>query len=301
MKGMVFNIQRFAIHDGPGIRTAVFLKGCSLKCHWCHNPESLRREPEIFFQSGKCIGCGWCFNACPQHCHRLENGEHLFYRENCRRCGRCAEKCYAEAIELIGRAMTVTEVLAEVMKDKLFYDNSGGGMTVSGGEPMLQFEFTQALLKAARSAGIHNCLDTCGFAPFDDYSRIREDVDLFLYDLKTTDSDQHRALTGVPLAGILDNLYRLDEANARIVLRCPLISDCNDDDDHLEKIAVIANKLRHVQEITIQPYHPLGKDKCKYLGYQVDNGVQIECASESRIKHYLQVIAEHTAVPVHKA
>ena len=299
MDGTVFNIKFFAIHDGPGIRTTVFLKGCPLKCFWCHNPESLQREPEIFFQSDKCIGCSWCFNACPRHCHRLENGKHIFYRENCIRCGRCAEMCYAEAIELIGRAMTVTEVLAEVMKDKLFYDNSGGGMTLSGGEPMLQFEFTRHLLKAARIAGIHNCLDTCGFVPFDDYSQILKDVDIFLYDLKSTDSDKHRALTGVPLADILDNLYRLDEAGARIILRCPLIPGFNDDDEHLKQIAVTANKLCHVQEINLLPYHPLGRDKGQYLGYQV-NGIQIEPASESRIKHYLQVVGEHTKVPVSK-
>ena len=300
MDGTVFNIQRFAVHDGPGIRTTVFLKGCPLKCFWCHNPEGLRREPEIFFQSSKCIGCGWCFNACPQNCHRLENGVHLFRRENCRRCGRCAEKCYAEAIEIIGRTMTVPEVLAEVMKDKLFYANSGGGMTVSGGEPMLQFEFTRALLKAARRAGIHNCLDTCGFAPFDDYSQILEDVDLFLYDLKATDSDKHCALTGMPLAGILDNFFRLDKAGARIILRCPLIPSLNDDDEHLKNVAVIANKLCHVQEINLLPYHPLGRDKGQYLGYP-DNGIEFECASESKIMHYLQVIGEHTEIPVRKA
>lgn len=299
MDGMVFNIQRFTIHDGPGIRTTVFLKGCPLKCSWCHNPESLQRKPEIFFQSGKCIGCGWCLDTCPQHCHRLENGKHIFCRENCMRCGRCAEKCYAEAIELIGQTMTAAKTLAEVMKDKPFYGNSGGGMTVSGGEPMLQFEFTRALLSVAKGAGIHNCLDTCGVAPLDDYLQILKDVDILLYDLKSTDPDRHRTLTGVPLAGILDNLYRLDEAGARTILRCPLIPGLNDNDEHLRNIAVIANKLRHVQEINLLPYHPLGKDKCDHLGYQVD-GVQIERASESKIEHYLQVVAEHTEVPVSK-
>ena len=299
MDGTIFNIQRFAVHDGPGIRTTVFLKGCPLKCFWCHNPEGMRREPEIFFRSDKCIGCGWCFNACPQHCHRLENGKHLFYRENCIHCGRCAEKCYAEAIVVIGRTMTVTEVLAEVMRDKPFYDNSGGGMTLSGGEPMLQFEFTRALLKAAKSAGIHNCLDTCGFAPFDDYSQILKNVDIFLYDLKSTDPDKHRSFTGVPLAGILNNLYRLDEAGATIILRCPLIPGFNDDDKHLKKIAATANKLRHVQEINLLPYHPLGRDKGQYLGYQVGD-IQIESPSESKIMHYLQVVGEHTKVPVSK-
>ena len=201
---------------------------------------------------------------------------------------------------MIGRTMTVTKVLADVMKDKLFYENSGGGMTISGGEPMLQFKFTRFLLKAAKSAGIHNCLDTCGFAPFDDYSQILKDVDIFLYDLKSTDSDKHRALTGVPLAGILDNLYHLDETNARIILRCPLIPGLNDDVKHLKKIAGTANKLRHVQEINLLPYHSLGRDKGQYLGYQ-NNGIQFEYASENKIMRYLQVIKEHTKVPVRTA
>lgn len=297
VNGIVFNIQRFAIHDGPGIRTAVFLKGCPLKCFWCHNPESWQRDPEISFQSDKCIGCGWCFKVCTRHCHRMENGEHIFCREKCAGCGRCAEKCYAEAIEIVGREMSVAEVLSEVMKDKPFYDNSGGGMTVSGGEPMLQFEFTRALLKAAKKAGIHNCLDTCGFAPFDDYSQILKDVDIFLYDLKAGNSDKHYDWTGVPLEGILDNLFRLDDAGAGIILRCPLIPGFNDDDEHLKNIAVTANKLRHVQEINLLPYNPLGRDKNKYLGYE-DDGVRFERASENKIKHYLQIVGKHTAIPV---
>jgi pyruvate formate lyase activating enzyme len=266
MTGMVFDIKKFAIHDGPGIRTTVFLKGCPLHCAWCHNPESQKLKTEISFMPDKCIGCGWCFEACPQNYHRIEDNQHIFDRTKCVRCGKCAEKCYAQAIEIIGKETSVAEVITEVLKDKAFYDNSGGGMTVSGGEPMMQFKFTKALLNEAKKNGLQTCLDTCGYTQFEKYEEILKNVDIFLYDLKDTDPIRHKEYTGVELSVILDNLQKLDAAGAKIYLRCPIIPNVNATMKHIRDIAKIVTKLKSLQEIDLMPYHPLGESKLIRLG-----------------------------------
>jgi len=265
--GLVFDIQKFSLHDGPGIRTTVFLKGCPLRCLWCHNPESLEAEPEISLIRSKCVGCGHCFKACPLHNHVLgADGERLFLRARCRRCGVCAEKCYARAIELIGREMDVEEVLADVENDRVFYETSGGGMTLSGGEPLFQFDFSLALLREAKQRGLHTCIETCGFAPFEHLERLVPLVDLFLYDCKESDPVRHRAYTGVPREVIVENLLRLDRLGAKIILRCPIIPGLNARDDHFAGIAELANRLANIREIHLMPFHPLGKSKYERLG-----------------------------------
>ena len=258
MHGTIFDIKKFAINDGPGIRTAVFLKGCPLRCWWCHNPESQEAAPELSCNAEKCIGCGWCASVCP-------NG---LSRKDCINCGKCAERCYAGARELIGRTVSADEVIAEVMKDKVFYDNSGGGMTISGGEPLFQPEFTVSLPQKAREKGLHTCLDTSGFAAKSVLDKVLPYVDIFLYDLKETDAGKHLLYTGVPLDVILENLKYIDASGAKIMLRCPLIPDLNVRDGHAAGIADTANSLANLLEINLMPYHPLGESKSERLGKQ---------------------------------
>ena len=297
--GLVFDIEKFAIHDGPGIRTTVFLKGCPLHCQWCHNPESQRPQTEIFFTPEKCIGCGWCFRACPAGCHVMRDGCHVFDRAACRHCGRCAEKCYAEALEKVGREMTTDEVLAEVMKDKMFYDNSNGGITLSGGEPLAQFAFTRELLRKAQTAGLHVCLETCGYAPWEHLRELVPLVDLFLFDVKAMDPERHREFTGQDNRLILENLRRLDAAGAAIVLRCPLVPGVNDDQAHLAGIAELANALSQVQEIHLEPYHPLGVGKSARLGREARLPRQ-EFTEEEQVEDWLAQVRSRTTVPVRK-
>lgn len=266
LRGCIFDIQRFSIHDGPGIRTSVFLKGCPLNCRWCHNPEGISGDPALSFLPAKCIGCGYCFRVCPAGAHRMEDGRHALDRERCRTCGACTVECYAGALELIGRDVTVGEALAEVLRDRAFYDTSGGGLTLSGGEPTLQIDFAAALLAAAREERLHTCVETCGHATWQRLERLLPLVDLFLYDFKETDPARHAEFTGVGNALVLENLRALCRRGAKVLLRCPIVPGCNDREEHFQGIAALARELPQLEGVELMPYHRLGLSKLDRLG-----------------------------------
>lgn len=297
--GTIFNIQKFSINDGPGIRTTVFMKGCPLNCLWCHNPESKSRKTEIFFDARKCVGCRSC-EVCPYGCHVFTDTEHIFNREKCTACGKCAAECYTDALELVGTEKSVEEVIAEVMKDEAFYENSGGGMTLSGGEPMFQFDFTYELLKRAKENGLHTCIETCGFAKWEQYEKIADLVDIFLFDYKETDPGKHKEFTGVTNELILENLKKLDEKGCKTVLRCPIIPGLNDTDEHFTGIAKTANSLRNVLEINVEPYHPLGKGKSEMLGKEYFSD-DLSFADDNAVKEWIEKISSQTEITVKKA
>lgn len=264
--GMIFDIQRFCIHDGPGIRTTVFLKGCPLRCKWCHNPEGISRNPLLSFLPDKCIGCGFCFQNCPQSAHRMEEGRHVLDRSLCRMCGRCAIECYAGALEFIGRLTTVQEVMKEVLADLAFYETSGGGMTLSGGEPLMQIDFSEALLRQAKAEGLHNCVETSSMVPWEHISRILPYTDLFLCDVKDINLERHTENTGASNELIIANLRRLHDEGAKMRLRVPLIPGCNDQQDNLEGIAALADQMKGIEGVEIMLYHKLGVSKHQRLG-----------------------------------
>ena len=248
VKGTVFNIQRFCVNDGPGIRTTVFLKGCPLSCVWCHNPESQRFEPEILFYNDKCTGCGRC------------------------KCVTAADRdfvCFNGAKEICGKTVSANEVTAEVLKDKPFYENSGGGVTLSGGEPLAQYDFSLELLKKAKENGIHTAIETCGYAEKSKILEIAKYVDLFLFDCKETDQELHKEYTGFDNKIILDNLKALSDAGSKIILRCPIIPGFNDRAEHFKGISEIAGKLSGIEHIEVEPFHPLGESKYSALGREV--------------------------------
>jgi pyruvate formate lyase activating enzyme len=263
---MVFDIERFAVHDGPGIRTTVFLKGCPLRCRWCHNPEAMSREPQLAQFKRNCIACGACIRNCPRDALATSRDGIAIDRDLCDDCGACTEECYAEALVISGRDMTAAEVLDEVKKDTVFYTNSGGGMTISGGEPLLQPDFTEALLALAREAEIHTCLDTSGSGPWSAIEPLLPLTDLVLYDLKTVSPEVHRELVGGSLDGIIENLKRICADSVTVRVRIPVVPGCTDAPENIAAIADLAASLPAIEAVELLRYHKLGESKYGTLG-----------------------------------
>lgn len=293
-RGIVFDIQKFSVNDGPGVRTTVFLKGCQMRCVWCHNPESMRPRPQLSFSADKCIGCGACATTCAHH--RFIDGVHQVDFAACDGCGKCVAGCPTQALKVYGEVMSAEQVVREVLKDKIYFDKSGGGITLSGGEALYQFPFALSLARLSKEAGLHVCLETNGASKSEHYRQIAPWVDLFLVDYKATGDRLHKSLTGLSRRLIEQNMALLEEIGAQMILRCPLIPGYNLSREHLLAISEIATRFSAIQHVEILPYHNFGARKAREIGeiYAVD----AQMPDEAQIEAWLAAISQNGKVKV---
>lgn len=294
MKARVFEIKRFAVHDGDGIRTTVFFKGCTLKCVWCHNPEGIGFEPQLAFYENKCTLCGECVKVCPQNAHKIENGIHIFEREKCISCGKCEEACFNSALTLYGKEMSIEELMPILLEDKDFYDTSGGGVTISGGECLCHADFCAEMLKQLKNNGIHTAVDTCGFVSREALEKVMPYTDIFLYDLKAYDEDVHIKCTGFSNKKILENLRYLDECSKQIEVRIPFVPGYNF--EQITKIAKFMSSIKNLTKVHVLPYHNFAGTKYKAL--DMENTLPENLPNKDEIKNATDILNSYGLIVV---
>ncbi|WBW95178.1 trans-4-hydroxy-L-proline dehydratase activase [Oceanirhabdus sp. W0125-5] len=267
MRGTVFNIQRYSLHDGPGIRTTVFLKGCPLRCWWCHNPESQSCRHEIMVFKERCQACGICEKKCPEKAISIEDSFIDINNEKCNLCGLCTDLCPNNVFEYVGKDMSVQEIMKEIEKDEIFYEESDGGVTFSGGEPMIQVDFLNEVLRLCKERGFHTAVDVSGYGAWENFKKVADKVDLFLYDLKFIDDEKHKKYIEVSNELIIDNLKKLSEIRANIYVRMPIIKGINDNDEDIDESIKFLSQL-NILQVNLLPYHKIGMDKYKRIGME---------------------------------
>ena len=297
MSGIILNTKRFEIHDGPGMRTTLFLKGCPLRCKWCHNPESFKGVSELAFYAHKCINCGLCATVCPSAAHTFESGIHTFNREKCISCGKCAKICPKEALSLFGKRVEASEILPELLEDKVFFDESGGGVTISGGEPLMQPQFVKELLMLLKENGVGTALDTSLYASREALDTVLPYVDIFLIDIKAFDENLHKELTGVSNATILENLRYIDSLGKKYEIRIPFVPSENSGE--IEKIAKFINTLKNADRVKLLAYHDLSRTKYAAVGMDYVMG-DARVPSKDEYEAAFEILKAHGINAIHK-
>jgi len=299
--GVLMDVKRYAVHDGPGIRTTLFLKGCPLRCIWCHNPEGMISSPQVAYYEQKCINCGECVRICSYGAHSLLTGVHTFDREKCQCCGSCVDYCLGMALKFYGKTITVKEALNICAEDLPFYESSGGGVTVSGGEPLMQADFCRELFIELKKMNISTAVDTCGYVEWKAFEKVLELTDIFLFDVKHIDSDKHELLTGKGNNLIFENLVRLSKTKAKIEIRIPLIPGCNDEKEVIDRIGNLLSQLR-IDKVRVLPYNRFAGSKYFALGmpFDVSNVLSSSVSSIETVKQAVDLLKTYgiNVIPV---